>query len=69
MVTSTVVSFTTTGKAYAKYGKIGQGPGEYIKPWDIDVDSAFVYVLDSNRKKSCNLKRWYILLRRKKFHL
>lgn len=63
---STVVSFTTTGKAYAKYGKIGQGPGEYIKPWDIDVDSAFVYVLDSNTKKILQFEKDGTFVKEKK---
>lgn len=47
----TVVSFDHSGKAYAKYGRTGQGPSEYIRPWDIDVDNQHVYILDSNNKK------------------
>ena len=47
----TAVSFTMDGKPYAHYGRTGNGPGEYIRPWDMDVDSTGVYILDSNHKK------------------
>ncbi len=47
----TVVSFDKSGKALVRYGTIGQGPGEYVRPWDIDVTGECVYVLDSNTKK------------------
>ena len=47
----TAVSFTCDGKPFAKYGSIGQGPGEYTFPWDIDVWNDTVYILDSNSKK------------------
>lgn len=53
----TVVSFTKDGMAHTKYGNIGQGPGEYAKPWDIDVDSEYLYVLDSNMKKILQFKK------------
>lgn len=53
----TVVSFTKDGKAHTKYGNIGQGPGEYAKPWDIDVDSEYLYILDSNMKKVLQFKK------------
>lgn len=52
----TVVSFTKDGNAYAKYGKIGQGPGEYFRPWDINVRGDNVYILDSNTKKVLRYK-------------
>ena len=34
-----------------KYGRVGQGPGEYVFPWDMHVDETGVYVLDTNSKK------------------
>lgn len=46
-----VVSFLSDGKPFRKYGDVGQGPGEYTCPWDIDVDSEHLYILDSNEKK------------------
>lgn len=47
----TLVSFDSEGNAYAKYGKIGKGPGEYVRPWDFDIYNSQVYILDSNAKK------------------
>lgn len=47
----TVVSFKKDGSPVTRYGHIGQGPGEYVFPWDIDVDETGVYVLDTNSKK------------------
>lgn len=47
----TVVSFTKEGEPVARYGKVGTGPGEYVRPWDVDVDESYVYILDSNLKK------------------
>jgi len=47
----TVVSFTKEGEPVARYGKVGTGPGEYVRPWDMDVDDRYVYILDSNLKK------------------
>lgn len=47
----TVVSFSLNGEPLTKYGKVGQGPGEYVSPWDVDADSTGVYILDSNSKK------------------
>jgi len=52
----TVVSFKNTGEPYVKYGKIGQGPGEYSRPYDIDVDDRYVYILDSSKKKILQFK-------------
>ncbi len=47
----TVVSFKKDGTSDTKYGRVGQGPGEYVFPWDMDVDETGVYVLDTNSKK------------------
>lgn len=47
----TVVSFKKDGTPDTKYGRVGQGPGEYVFPWDMDVDETGVYVLDTNSKK------------------
>lgn len=47
----TVVSFDSEGKPVARYGKVGQGPGEYVRPWDVDIRNGMVYILDSNLKK------------------
>lgn len=47
----TLVSFDSKGNAHAKYGKIGKGPGEFVRPWDFDVYKSQVYILDSNTKK------------------
>lgn len=46
-----VVSFDHDGKPYASYGKRGNGPGEYMFPNYVDVDSGFVYILDSSQRK------------------
>ena len=46
-----VVSFYKDGTPLNAYGNIGEGPGEYVRPWDIDVDETGVYILDSNLKK------------------
>ena len=46
-----VVSFTDNGEPYARYGNVGNGPGEYMFPCDINVDKTGVYILDSNQKK------------------
>lgn len=46
-----VVSFSKDGTPLNAYGNIGEGPGEYVRPWDIDVDETGVYILDSNLKK------------------
>lgn len=34
----TVVSFKKDGTSDIKYGRVGQGPGEYVFPWDMHVD-------------------------------
>ena len=47
----TAVSFNADGTPLAKYGCIGQGPGEYVRPWDMDIIDSCVYILDSNLKK------------------
>ena len=47
----TVVSFKKDGSPVARYGCTGQGPGEYVFPWDMDIDETGVYVLDTNSKK------------------
>lgn len=47
----TVVSFKKDGTPVARYGCTGQGPGEYVFPWDMDIDETGVYVLDTNSKK------------------
>lgn len=46
-----VVSFDHNGKPFASYGKRGNGPGEYIFPWDVDVNADYVYILDRSRSK------------------
>ena len=46
----TVVSFTKNGDPLGKYGNVGQGPGEYVLPMDMDVDSSGVYILDARAK-------------------
>lgn len=46
-----VVSFDHNGKPVASYGKRGNGPGEYVAPWDVEVSSEYVYILDISRRK------------------
>lgn len=46
-----VVSFDHNGNPSASYGRKGNGPGEYVYPWDVDVDSEYVYILDISQKK------------------
>lgn len=52
----TVVSFTKNGDLLGKYGNVGQGPGEYVLPMDMDVDSSGVYILDARAKKLLKYK-------------
>ena len=47
----TIVSFEKDGSPITRYGRIGQGPGEYVSPWDMEIDETGVYVLDTNSKK------------------
>ena len=47
----TVVSFKKDGTSDIKYGRVGQGPGEYVFPWDMHVDETGVYVLDTKFQK------------------
>ena len=47
----TVVSFNKDGHPMTRYGQVGQAPGEYVYPWDLDVDETGVYILDTNSKK------------------
>lgn len=47
----TVVSFNKDGHPMTRYGQVGQAPGEYVFPWDMDVDETGVYILDTNSKK------------------
>lgn len=46
-----VVSFDHQGRPLAAYGERGNGPGEYIQPWDVDVSSKYVYILDISQMK------------------
>lgn len=46
-----VVSFDHSGKPFASYGKQGNGPGEYVYPWDVDVSAEYVYILDISQRK------------------
>ena len=46
-----IVSFKKDGNPITKYGRIGQGPGEYVSPWDFDIDTTGLYILDTNSKK------------------
>lgn len=47
----TLVSFDSNGEAITKYGRVGQGPGEYFRPMDFDVYDSHVYILDANARK------------------
>ncbi|MDE6143302.1 MAG: 6-bladed beta-propeller [Muribaculaceae bacterium] len=46
-----VVAFDYNGNPLTSYGKRGNGPGEFVFPWAMDVDSNFVYVLDVSQRK------------------
>ena len=46
-----VAAFSQSGSPLAKYGQVGSGPGEYVFPWDMDIDETGVYVLGTNSKK------------------
>lgn len=46
-----IVSFKKDGNPITKYGRFGQGPGEYVSPWDFDIDTTGLYILDTNSKK------------------
>lgn len=52
----TVVSFNADGTPLVKYGKVGQGPGEYFRPTDMDVYDDIVYVIDMKREKMLKYK-------------
>lgn len=62
----TVVSFKKDGSPVARYGSFGQGPGEYVFPWDMDIDETGVYVLDTNSKKIIHYTDSGILLSERK---
>lgn len=42
-----VAAFDHYGKPLTAFGRRGNGPGEYITPTDLTVDSNFVYILDN----------------------
>lgn len=46
-----VLSFSSKGEPLHKFGNVGNGPGEYMFPQDMDIDSTGVYVLDTNTRK------------------
>lgn len=46
-----IVSFKKDGNPITKYGRIGQGPREYVSPWDFDIDTTGLYILDTKSKK------------------
>lgn len=46
----TVVGFDGAGRPFARYGAIGQGPGEYTFPMDLFVDDDYVYVMANSKK-------------------
>lgn len=46
-----VVSFDYNGNPFASYGKQGNGPGEYIYPWDVDISNDYLYILDISQQK------------------
>lgn len=46
-----VVSFSECGEPLAKFGRIGNGEGEYLMPHDMWVDDEGVYVLDASHRK------------------
>ena len=49
--TSTVLSFKEDGSKGIHFGRIGQGPGEYFRPFNMDVDESGVYIHDGKQKK------------------
>ena len=50
MGTSSVFVFDEKGKFLFKVGDVGQGPGEYYKVTDFDVNNGCIYLLDSKRR-------------------
>lgn len=50
MGTSTVFVFDEKGTFLFKVGNIGQGPGEYYKVTDFDVNNDCIYLLDSGKR-------------------
>jgi hypothetical protein len=48
-VAKSVLIFDTNGRFIQKIGSIGQGPGEYIQPFDftVDMEGNEIYILDS----------------------
>lgn len=45
-----VVSFDHQGNPLTTYGCVGNGPGEYVYPWDVDITEEFVYILDVSQR-------------------
>ncbi|GAB6008819.1 6-bladed beta-propeller [Dysgonomonas reticulitermitis] len=50
-----VFAFNKTGEFVRRIGRIGDGPGEYIRPSDftIDTDNQLLYIIDNQRKINC----------------
>jgi hypothetical protein len=48
-----VFAFNREGKFIRRFGQIGQGPGEYISPYDftIDYENKLIYILDDEMRK------------------
>lgn len=51
MGTSSVFVFDESGSFLFKVGNVGQGPGEYYKVTDFDVNNGRIYLLDSKKRK------------------
>lgn len=51
MGTSSVFVFDESGSFLFKVGNVGQGPGEYYKVTDFDVNNGCIYLLDSKKRK------------------
>lgn len=62
-----IVSFKKDGNPITKYGRIGQGPGEYVSPWDFDIDTTGLYILDTKSKKSSIIVKRVLSWKKEKF--
>lgn len=62
-----IVSFKKGGNPITKYGQIGQGPGEYVSPWDFDIDTTGLYVLDTKSKKSSTIVKKVLSWKKEKY--
>ncbi len=48
---NTLLGFNIQGDYLHSFGQKGNGPNEYVRLWDFDIDSNYVYLYDRAKKK------------------